>query len=138
MGGVDGEEGVWVSWWVGWMIEIVIVVGICEVGKWVRDGGMCKGSDGERVEGVVGGEVLIEVGENKVWVRWGMGGEDDGVGGVKEVGDNFNVGKERWMWFVGVVCVELWGKKKEGVGNEREIVWMEWVDGVGLGDGWVE
>ena len=67
-----------------------------------------------------------------------MGGEDDGVGGVKEVGDNFNVGKERWMWFVGVVCVELWGKKKEGVGNEREIVWMEWVDGVGLGDGWVE
>lgn len=134
---VDADEPVCLTSCLGCMIEIVILLAISEVGKSLTDGGICKRTDPETVERLLAAEVFIEVAENKLSLTSGIGGDDDALAAVKQLADNFNLGKHTCIWFVAVLCLDLSGNKNERVGNHRQILCMESLHAVGFRHGWL-
>ena len=129
MCGVDGEEGVGLGGGFGGEVEVVVFGGVLEFGEWVGDRFVGERGDGEGEERSGGRGIVVEVGEDKVWVGWGMGGEDDMLGCVEECFDEFYVGEEVGVGVVRFVGGEVRGEEGECVGNNGEVVREKWGEG---------
>ena len=134
---VDADEPVCLTSCLGCMIEIVILLAVPEVLKSLTDGGVRKRTDPETVERFPATEIRIEVSENQLSLTSGIGCYDNALTAVKQLADNFNLGKHTCIWFVAVLCLDLSGNKNERVGNHRQILCMESLHAVGFRHGWL-
>ena len=134
---VDADEPVCLTSCLGCMIEIVILLAVPEVLKSLTDGGVRKRTDPETVERLPATEIRIEVSENQLSLTSGIGCYDNALTAVKQLADNFNLGKHTCIWFVAVLCLDLSGNKNERVGNHRQILCMESLHAVGFRHGWL-
>ena len=90
---VDADEPVCLTSCLGCMIEIVILLAVPEVLKSLTDGGVRKRTDPETVERFPATEIRIEVSENQLSLTSGISCYDNALTAVKQLADNFNLGK---------------------------------------------
>ena len=80
------------------MIEIVILLAIPEVLKSLTDGSVRKRTDPETVERLPATEIRIEVSENQLSLTSGISCYDNALTAVKQLADNFYLGKHTCIW----------------------------------------